>query len=85
MCTSLLISELNSDLIVRYHDVWYENDLVIENGFGKYTENSTLYIQMDLCDKTLKAICDEISNDKNLKQNSLLTPLSYCITSQLLI
>jgi serine/threonine protein kinase len=42
LCTSLLISELNSDLIVRYHDVWYENDLVIENGFRKWTDSSTL-------------------------------------------
>ncbi len=78
-----MVSELNSDLIVRYHDVWYENDLVIEKGFRKYTENSTLYIQMDLCDKTLEAICDEISKDINLKQNLLLTPLGHYITSQL--
>jgi serine/threonine protein kinase len=85
LCTSLLIRELNSDLIVRYHDVWYENDLVIESGFRQYTENSTLYIQMDLCEKTLGEICDEISKDENLKQNSLLTPLGYYITSELLI
>jgi alpha-tubulin suppressor-like RCC1 family protein len=30
LCTSLLISELNSDLIVRYHDVWYENDFYFQ-------------------------------------------------------
>jgi hypothetical protein len=42
LCTSLLISELNSNLIVRFHDVWYENDLVIENGFRKWTDSSTL-------------------------------------------
>jgi hypothetical protein len=85
LCTSLLISELNSDLIVRYHEVWYENDLVIENGFRKYTENSTLYIQMDLCDKTLKNICEEIANDYILKRNKLLSPLGYYITSELLV
>jgi hypothetical protein len=85
LCTSLLISELNSDLIVRYHDVWYENDLVIEKGFRKYTENSTLYIQMDLCEKTLGEIRDDISNDSFLKENSFLTPLGYYLTSELLI
>ncbi len=85
LCTSLLVSELNSDLIVRYHDVWYENDLVIEKGFRKYTENFTIYIQMDLCDKTLEVICDDISKNINLKQNLLLTPLGYYITSQLLV
>jgi serine/threonine-protein kinase len=85
LSTSLLISELNSDLIVRYHDVWYENDLVIENGFQKYTENSTLYIQMDLCEKTLKQIREEIHNDFTLMFNNLLTLLGYCITSELLI
>jgi hypothetical protein len=84
LCTSLLISELDSDLIVRYHDVWYENDLVIENGFQKYTENSTLYIQMDLCEKTLEQIREEIHNDLTLMFNSLLTPLGYYITSELL-
>jgi serine/threonine protein kinase len=85
LCTSLLISELNSDLIVRYHDVWYENDLVIENGFQKYTENSTLYIQMDLCERTLEQIREEIHNDFTLMFNNLLTLLGYCITSELLI
>jgi alpha-tubulin suppressor-like RCC1 family protein len=85
LCTSLLISELNSDLIVRYHDVWYENDLVLENGFRKYTENSTLYIQMDLCEKTLDEIRKEIHNDFTLMFNNLLTPLGYYITSELLI
>jgi alpha-tubulin suppressor-like RCC1 family protein len=85
LCTSLLISKLNSDLIVRYHDVWYENDLVIEKGFRKYTEYSTLYIQMDLCDKTLEEIREEIHNDLTLMFNNLLTPLGYYITSELLI
>ncbi len=85
LCTSLLISELNSDLIVRYHDVWYENDLVIENGFRKYTENSTLYIQMDLCEKTLEQIREEIANDSILKLKKLLTPLGFYITTKILI
>jgi hypothetical protein len=85
LCTSLLISELNSDLIVRYHDVWYENDLVIEKGFLKYAENSTLYIQMDLCEKTFEEIREEIHNDFTLTFNNLLTPLGFYITSELLI
>jgi alpha-tubulin suppressor-like RCC1 family protein len=85
LCTSLLISELNSDLIVRYHDVWYENDLVIENGFQKFTENSTLYIQMDLCEKTLEQIREEIGNDSILKLKILLTPLGFYITTKILI
>jgi serine/threonine protein kinase len=80
-----LISELNSDLIVRYHDVWYENDLVIESGFRKYTENSTLYIQMDLCEKTLKEIKEEVSDDFFLEINRLLTPLGYYLMSEILI
>jgi serine/threonine protein kinase len=85
LCTSLLISELNSDLIVRYHDVWYENDLVIEKGFRKYTKNSTFYIQMDLCEKTLEQIREEIHNDFTIMFNNLLTSLGYYITSELLI
>jgi serine/threonine protein kinase len=98
LCTSLLISELNSDLIVRYHDVWYENDLVIEDGFRIFTENSTFYIQMDLCEKTLGEICDEISKDENLgeicdyisndhilKHIKSLSPLGFYITSELLV
>jgi alpha-tubulin suppressor-like RCC1 family protein len=85
LCTSLLISELNNDLIIRYHDVWYENDLVEEKGFRKFTENSTLYIQMDLCEKTLEEIREEIANDSILKLKKLLTPLGFYITTKILI
>jgi serine/threonine protein kinase len=40
---------------------------------------------MDLCDKTLRETCKEISNDSFLKENFSLTPLGYYITSELLI
>ncbi len=40
---------------------------------------------MDLCEKTLKEIREEIHNDFTLMFNNLLTPLGYYITSELLI
>jgi serine/threonine protein kinase len=40
---------------------------------------------MDLCNKTLGEICEEISNDSFLKEKFFLTPLGYYITSELLV
>jgi serine/threonine protein kinase len=40
---------------------------------------------MDLCEKTLEEIREEIHNDFTLMFNNLLTPLGYYITSELLI
>jgi serine/threonine protein kinase len=59
--------------------------LVFEKGFRKYTKNSTLYIKMDLCVEILEQNYVEISNEINLKQYHLLTPLGYYITNELLI
>jgi serine/threonine protein kinase len=40
---------------------------------------------MELCDKTLQKLMDEINSDSNMKINKILTPISYYISSQLFI
>jgi serine/threonine protein kinase len=45
----------------------------------------TLFIGMDLCDKTLKEIIEEIKSDSVFKGDDILTPIGYYIVSQLFI
>jgi serine/threonine protein kinase len=40
---------------------------------------------MELCDKTLHAVLDEINKDSNMKVNGVYTPIGYHIVSQLFI
>jgi serine/threonine protein kinase len=45
----------------------------------------TLYITMELCDKTLQQLMKEINSDSNIKDNENLTQIGYYIASQLFI
>jgi serine/threonine protein kinase len=40
---------------------------------------------MDLCDKTLKQIIDEIRNDSIFRKDNILTPIAYFLLSQIFI
>jgi hypothetical protein len=65
--------------IVQYFDAWFENNI--------NNERPVLYIQMELCDTTLKQIIGEIQSDINFinKNDNILTPIGYYIASQLFI
>jgi serine/threonine protein kinase len=45
----------------------------------------SLYIQMELCYKTLDDVINELTNDKILKTTELLTTIGYYIASQIFI
>jgi serine/threonine protein kinase len=63
--------------IVRHFDAWFEES--IDQNIPKIS----LYIQMELCDKTLDGVIQEF--DSHLKTNGTLTPLGYYIASQIFI
>jgi tRNA A-37 threonylcarbamoyl transferase component Bud32 len=68
--------KIESDFIVKHFDAWFENDI---NG------KLTLFLEMELCDKTLEEIIDEFDKDINLKVDEILTPIGYYIASELFI
>jgi hypothetical protein len=74
-----VVAKFQRKLIVSHFDAWFENyDFKID---GKLC----LYIAMELCDKTLEQVIDEIQSDLNLKIDETLTPIGYYIASHLFI
>jgi hypothetical protein len=68
-----------NEYLVKHYDAWFEesND--------KNDPKISLYIEMELCDKTLKDIIDEFNREKYLKTNETLTTVGYYIASQIFI
>jgi hypothetical protein len=82
---SLIILNHENEFLVKYHEVWYENEFEIINGLREWIENYTIYIQMDLCDKTLTQFSEEIIKDSKLYSNESLTELGFYISSKMFI
>jgi serine/threonine protein kinase len=78
------MTNLNDEKIVQYFSVWLKN-----NSNDNRLESVTLCVQMELCEKALKDIINEIENDSNLitseNRTKRLTSLGYYIASQLFI
>jgi len=72
----------------RNHD--YKNAEVLQNlssdhfVFNPYN-NYLLHIQMELCSKTLLDIMNQINEELNQKQNEVMSPTGYYISSELAI
>jgi serine/threonine protein kinase len=66
------MAKLQSDLVVQYKSSWIEN-------------NTILYIQMELCLNTLKEIIEILNKELNQKQSEVMTPLGYCISSEIFV
>jgi hypothetical protein len=67
-----------NEYLVKHFDAWFEES-VVSNQSG-----ISLYIQMELCDKTENVI-DEFKNDLKLKTTKSLTTIGYFIASQIFI
>ncbi len=65
-----IMAKIRSDYVVHYNYSWIEN-------------NEILYIQMELCFNTLKAIMEQKLNDFKRKRFEVMTPLEYYISSEL--
>jgi alpha-tubulin suppressor-like RCC1 family protein len=72
----------NATNILALHEIWIENNSKLEN---KSDEIFTLYMSMELCEKTLKEVIEELKSDSNLLNNGILTRLGYFIACQLFI
>jgi serine/threonine protein kinase len=72
-----VVYRLVSQYVVKHLYSWLENN--------KTDDMITLYIRMDLCDKTLQQLMDEINIDSYIKDNEIFTQIGYYIASQLFI
>jgi serine/threonine protein kinase len=88
---SELIKEyLNFSVISR--DLYFKNEYLVKH-FDAWIEESidanilkiSLYILMELCDKTLGDVIKELSNDSILQSTESLTTKGYYIASQIFI
>jgi serine/threonine protein kinase len=65
----------NNEYLVKHLDAWFELDI----------PKISLYIQMELCDTTLKNVIVVINDDSHLKTNKTLATTGYYIASQIFI
>jgi hypothetical protein len=68
--------------LVKHYDAWFQ-EIIPDSDSNR--ENINLYIKMELCDKTLNDIIDEINVEPILKKDEYLTEIGYYITSQIFI
>jgi hypothetical protein len=68
-----------NEYLVKHFDAWFEESVVSDQSV------ITLFIQMELCDITLKNVIEELTNDSILKNTESLTKIDYYIVSQIFI
>jgi hypothetical protein len=68
-----------NEYLVEHFDAWFEESVVSNQS------RISLYIQMELCDKTLNDAIKELTNDSILKSTELLTTIGNYIASQIFI
>ncbi|HEY6438133.1 MAG TPA: hypothetical protein VIY47_16195, partial [Ignavibacteriaceae bacterium] len=68
-----------NEYLVKHFDAWFEES-VVSNQSG-----ISLYIEMELCDKTLDDVIEEFDNESHLKTNGMLTKVGYYIASNIFL
>jgi hypothetical protein len=69
-----------NEYLVKYFDAWFEESVVVAN-----QSEISLYIEMELCDKTLDDVIKEFDNESHLKTKRTLKIVGYYIASQIFI
>ncbi len=69
----------NNENLVQHFDAWFEEEVVSSQ------TRISLFIQMELCDKTLDDVIKEYKNDSILKTAEALTTIGYYIASRIFI
>jgi hypothetical protein len=83
---SMTIMSLSGDRLVKYQDVWIEKNFDSNSSSNeKVCDQFTLYIKMELCDKSLDELMGEVIGDSNIVSNGCLTFLGYFIASQIFV
>jgi serine/threonine protein kinase len=68
-----------NEYLVKHIDAWFEESIDVN------IPKILLYIQTELCDKTLDDVINEFKNDSKLKSAESLTTVGYYIASQIFI
>jgi hypothetical protein len=68
-----------NEYLVNHLDAWFEKSVVLDQS------GISLYIEMELCDKTLGDVIKELTNDSILKSAESLTTIGYYIASRIFI
>ncbi len=79
-----LISTIKYKNVVRYKDVWLENNFLLKDGIEIMKKNLTLYLQMEFCEINLDDFLIMIEELK-LEETHGLPYLKYYISSALFI
>ncbi len=83
---SVTIMFLRGNRLVEYQKVWIEKNFDSNGGSNeKVCDQFTLYIKMELCDKSLDQLMDEVIGDSNIVSNGCLTFFGYFIASQIFV
>jgi serine/threonine protein kinase len=75
----IITKDSENKYLVKHFDAWCEES-VVSRKLG-----ISLYIEMELCDKTLDDAIDELTNDSILKSTESLTTIGYYIASQIFL
>ncbi|HEY6437443.1 MAG TPA: hypothetical protein VIY47_12705, partial [Ignavibacteriaceae bacterium] len=68
-----------NEYLVKRIDAWFEESIDVN------IPKISLYIQTELCDKTLDDVINEFKNDSKLKTTESLTTIGYYIASRIFI
>jgi hypothetical protein len=68
-----------NEYLVKHFDAWFEESVVSNQS------RISLYIEMELCDKTLDDVIEEFDNESHLKTNGTLTTVGYYIASKVFL
>jgi hypothetical protein len=87
-CEWKIISKLRRDFIIKYHSIWQE-EISSDEEFNQTDEvyvnkkeNTFLYIQMELCHKSLEDTL--IQMEEEIKDGEIMISISYLVACELL-
>jgi hypothetical protein len=69
----------DNEYLVKHFDAWFEESV------SSNLSGISFYILMELCDKTLKHVINEIDKNLNLKKKGVLTIIGFYIASRIFI
>jgi hypothetical protein len=73
------VNLLKSKYFVKQYDSWFENNINVTEG------RLSLYIQMELCDKTLEEVINEIKTEFFDRESCILSPIGFYLATEFFI
>jgi serine/threonine protein kinase len=72
-----VVNSLKNEFVITHYKAWFENH--------ETRDKLKLFIQMEICDRTLQQVIDEIETNSKLSKNETLTSMGYYLASELFI